>query len=816
MKEGLTALRHYLIKDSDAHENISDTDEGYSHERDKPAGSPKNTSVCAAGRGEDDAAPNCLIERSTEQDEETHRLLRHLAEGNFAAFCEIWERCQPYLFRLCLRQMNGMRDKAEDALSRAMLTAWDRLPRHAHKIRDVKAWLGQLTFNLCTDIQREHRRQTMVFEYIDDVSLHPQELVSSVKNPEELLAQRELCSYLRYLISELPLKLHDPFMLRFMQEMSYVDISTQLDLSTENIRKRIQQARTILRDRLSNYVSGQMAPEENLRYKEFMRPGTRPHSFVNIEERGPVEEITYKAVTIRLTQVTLPSGIEQGFQLVLDRRLSKRQHTRIDTLTKYVRKHPGGWKKRLNLADLLYETGRWEEALEEYRLVLKTPRRLIDSYLRLGRILHLMERDEEAIEVYQSALLVVRNEASRRHLAGLIEVCRHCYDAATCEFWQAAILEPKNVNHILEIGLSRLSEESYVAALKAFDDSLKIVPNNIVALTYSYEALLQMGRLRKAHQHITLALGLDRENVPALKWLADYRSSWGLVRGKEGQRTRQLIEKALQLSSESAEAHESLALYHLFRGEWTESIAVMRAYTEHHLACPEGWHCYALLLSRTGESAGAVEAIMKAYALHRSDWRIQKNACKILASARRSESLLTILEEMLVRFPNHWSLWTTAGLTLMTAGNEPDRACAIATRGPQLQPYIPLVWFEYGRVLALADKHLEATAALNVGQSLLSEVSEQTIKASAWLGESMRNLGRHQEAQDCWSKVVRLVDEFTEMNPARASYWRGMALENLGDTNGSLLAYESALQSHLLYPERQELQQRMKRLRSEV
>lgn len=656
----------------------------------------------------------------------------------------------------------------------------------------------------------------MVFEYIDEVPPHAREFVSSLKNPEELLVQRELCYYLRHLIHELPQKLHDPFMLRFMHEMSYVDISTQLDLSAENTRKRIQQARTILRDRLGSYLSGQIDPEENVSYKEFMRPDTRLHSFVKIEEREPVEEITYKAVTIRLAQVTLPSGIERSFHLILDRRLSKRQHTRIETLTKYVRKHPGGWKKRLNLADLLYETGRWKEALEEYRFVLKTPRRLIDSYLRLGGILHLMERDEDAIEVYQSASLTVSNEASRRHLAGLLEVCRHCSDAATYEFWQASILEPKNVNHILETGLTRLSEESYVAALKAFDDSLKIRPNNIVALTYSYEALLYMGRLRKAHQHITLAVELYGENAPALKWLADYRSGLGLVRGKEGQRTLQLIKKALQLSSESAEAHESLALYHLFRGEWAESVAVMRAYTEHHPECPEGQHCYALLLSRTGESAGAVEAIMKAHTLHRSDWRIQKSACKLLASARKSESLLIILEEMLVRFPNHWSLWTTAGLTLVTAGNEPDRACAIASRGPQLQPHIPLVWFEYGRVLALANKHLEATAAFSIGQSLLPEISEQTIKAVAWLGESMRSLGKHQEAQDCWAKVIRHVAEFTEMNPARASYWRGKALENLGDTNGSLLAYKSALQQHLLYPERQELQQRVKRLQSEV
>jgi RNA polymerase sigma factor (sigma-70 family) len=746
---------------------------------------------------------------SIEKDVEAQVLLGSLSQDDFNSFYKIWRHYQPYLFKLCLRQMKGVHEEAEDALSRTMLAAWERLPRHAHSIRDIKAWLTRLTLNLCIDIFRERRRHARVFESLDELPSQRQKLMASVETPEEFALRREFSCYLCSLIDELPPKLHDPFMLRFIHELSYIDISAQLSLSPENIRKRVQQARTILRDGVSKFHSGKIEMTKNNGHWKLNADKTIHPSVVKVAAAAQVEEIADKALTIRMVQVIGPSGIELSFPVRMNHRLSQRQHTRIETLSKYIRKHSGGWKHRLKMADLLYETGQWKEALEQYEIVLKKPRKVVEPYLRLGEIFHLMGRDDEAIETYRSAALAVHSEASHHHLTGLIEICRHRYDMAGCEFRRAALLEPHNVNHILELGRCRLLEESYVEALKAFDDSLKIKPDNIVALTYSYEALFNIGRLREAHQHIIQALELGKENVSALKWLADHRSGMGLVQGKEGQRTHELIKRVLRLSPESAQVHESLALYYLFRGEWVESIAVLRTYTEYHPACSDGWRSYASLLYRTGELKDAVHAIMKAYTLHQSDWRIQQTACEILAFAQKLDSLSIILEEMRERFPPYWRLWAAAGLALATTGYDPENACAIASRGTQLQPQIALTWFHHGRALALANRHLEAIVALKKGWNLLPEISEQAVAAMAWLGESKRHLGNDAEAQACWAEVLRHSHEFTGMNPARAYYWRGKALENLGAADSAMLAYRIALQLHLLYPERQEVLQKL-------
>lgn len=170
---------------------------------------------------------------------------------DFTAFFGVWKHCQPTLYRVCLRHMGGRREEAEDALSRAMLIAWERLPQHVHAIRDIRAWLTRLTINLCIDIIRERKRYAAVFEALDDAY----DSTASIENPEELALRHELSLYLCHSINGLPSKLRKPFLLRFIQEMSYVDISAQLNLSSDNTRKRIQQAKTILRTKLASYRS---------------------------------------------------------------------------------------------------------------------------------------------------------------------------------------------------------------------------------------------------------------------------------------------------------------------------------------------------------------------------------------------------------------------------------------------------------------------------------------------------------------------------------------------------------------------------------
>ncbi|MFO0174592.1 MAG: tetratricopeptide repeat protein [Aphanizomenon sp.] len=69
---------------------------------------------------------------------------------------------------------------------------------------------------------------------------------------------------------------------------------------------------------------------------------------------------------------------------------SARQQQKIITLNKYIEKYPQGWKKRLELADLLYETGNWQQAVIAYNQVIVRQPQLLDVHLKLVILLQLL------------------------------------------------------------------------------------------------------------------------------------------------------------------------------------------------------------------------------------------------------------------------------------------------------------------------------------------------------------------------------------------------------------------------------------------
>jgi RNA polymerase sigma factor (sigma-70 family) len=184
-------------------------------------------------------------------DQEVRQLLCNLADGKISAFWTLWDAYRVHLYHLCLWQMEGVREDAEDALSRCMLRALEKLPRISGEIENVEGWLCRLTINLCVDIHREHRREARRVQNIEDVLPDAgRALRLDADTPEEACLSREAIGYVYDVVNDLPIRLREPFALRFFQEMAYAEIAERLLLSIENVRKRIQQARDILRQKL--------------------------------------------------------------------------------------------------------------------------------------------------------------------------------------------------------------------------------------------------------------------------------------------------------------------------------------------------------------------------------------------------------------------------------------------------------------------------------------------------------------------------------------------------------------------------------------
>jgi RNA polymerase sigma factor (sigma-70 family) len=172
-------------------------------------------------------------------------------------FWQVWQQYQDDLYRCCLKWMGGNPTEAEDALSRAMLKALEKIRDCTGVITNFKAWLTRLTYNICVDIHREYKRLTdrvESLEVIVEKGIEGQ--VSFSHTPESVALQRELAIIIHRAIEDLPPRLREPFVLHFIEEKSYREIAQKLGISYDNLCKRISQARGILQTRLTKYLSG--------------------------------------------------------------------------------------------------------------------------------------------------------------------------------------------------------------------------------------------------------------------------------------------------------------------------------------------------------------------------------------------------------------------------------------------------------------------------------------------------------------------------------------------------------------------------------
>ncbi|MEB3281716.1 MAG: sigma-70 family RNA polymerase sigma factor [Lyngbya sp.] len=172
-------------------------------------------------------------------------------------FWQEWAKHQSLLYRCCLKLMNSNPTEAEDALSQAMLKAWEKVQKHDGQIAHYKAWLLKLTRNLCIDIIRERSRGAVGIESIEWVGdTEEVDIPSTVASPEGFLETEEKSIEIKRAIAELRETLRETFVLHFYRELSHTEIAERQGISYDNVCRRIHRARKLLKEKLSGYFLG--------------------------------------------------------------------------------------------------------------------------------------------------------------------------------------------------------------------------------------------------------------------------------------------------------------------------------------------------------------------------------------------------------------------------------------------------------------------------------------------------------------------------------------------------------------------------------
>jgi RNA polymerase sigma factor (sigma-70 family) len=286
-------------------------------------------------------------------DEADRALLVRLVEGDPGAFWLLWQQHARELFAVCLRELGGNRADAEDAFGQAMLKARGRLMVCGCAIVKPAAWLKRTTSNECKDILRRRAR----------IARHEVPLLDAGAGPFDD-AVAALAST-RTLIESLPSSAREVVEARFIEELTYEEIARRLEISVAVARKRVQRARSAMRT----------AGRDGGAAIRLQRPASAA-------PRQKPEAYRY------IVDAQLPSGAHAEVALLLAEK-PRRVSQKITTLQSYLERHPGGWKMRLKLADLLYASGAWAQAVDQYREVLRKRPGLAAALRRLAAITEL-------------------------------------------------------------------------------------------------------------------------------------------------------------------------------------------------------------------------------------------------------------------------------------------------------------------------------------------------------------------------------------------------------------------------------------------
>ncbi|NET55648.1 MAG: RNA polymerase sigma factor [Symploca sp. SIO2E6] len=245
-------------------------------------------------------------------------------------FWRQWEQYQDYLYHCCLKWMKGNSTDAEDALSRAMLKAWEKVQKFAGKIANFKSWLTTLTRNLCVDIHRERSRGASGVENIEWVTDQTETMaIALVETPELVLEKDEKDHEIRQAIADLPQILQHTFMLHFYQERTYKEIAQEQGISYDNVAKRISQARKILKQQLRGYFLGE--ERETTRKEAALR--SRESTPPNLGKEPRQQEVdTHSIITPECIEtIRVEASVETPQTVLNSSKRKEQQDEDIDT-----------------------------------------------------------------------------------------------------------------------------------------------------------------------------------------------------------------------------------------------------------------------------------------------------------------------------------------------------------------------------------------------------------------------------------------------------------------------------------------------------
>ncbi len=185
-------------------------------------------------------------------------LVRQVAEGDHEAFEALVRRYDAPLFNFIRRYVKDY-EQSHDILQHVFFQLYLHIPQlntnlsTLHTREPIKAWLYQVAWNRCMDDLR--KKKPILFS---DLEIGDEEEAWSFLEtipdpcplPEEVAEQSDMQKRLHQAIQTLPFKFRRIVILRYREELTFVEIGQMLNIPQNTAKTYFQRARPLLRNAL--------------------------------------------------------------------------------------------------------------------------------------------------------------------------------------------------------------------------------------------------------------------------------------------------------------------------------------------------------------------------------------------------------------------------------------------------------------------------------------------------------------------------------------------------------------------------------------
>jgi RNA polymerase sigma-70 factor (ECF subfamily) len=165
--------------------------------------------------------------------------VRRVLDGDVDAYTRLVNRYYDRCARFAVRML-GNRDDAEDALQATFLRAYRALGKYQERDR-FSAWLYRILMNQCRSVAARRAHRDRVFVREEGLLLNAPDQRPNWSGEDEEFVQRVL--------NELEPLLREAFLLKYVEELSYEEMSAQTGVGISALKMRVKRACERLRER---------------------------------------------------------------------------------------------------------------------------------------------------------------------------------------------------------------------------------------------------------------------------------------------------------------------------------------------------------------------------------------------------------------------------------------------------------------------------------------------------------------------------------------------------------------------------------------